>query len=54
MHILFLTDNFPVVIEDTFCFLDFGQKHRTKQLVIDFVKVPFTCLMTIIILPIPG
>ncbi|MDC0089998.1 heparinase II/III family protein [Gammaproteobacteria bacterium] len=41
--------NYPISITETFCFLNFGHKHKTKQLVVDFGTAPCSCLMTLTI-----
>jgi len=40
---------YPISIKETFCFLNFGHKHKTKQLVVDFGKAPCSCQMTLTI-----
>ena len=41
--------NYPISITETFCFLNFGHKHKTKQLVVDFGTAPCSCSMTLTI-----
>ena len=38
--------NYPISIAETLCFLNFGHKYPTKQLVIDFGTAPCSCLIT--------
>ena len=43
--------DYPIVVEETICFLNFGHKYTTKQLVVDFGIAPCSCAMTLTICP---
>ena len=45
---------FPITVKETMCFLNFGVKYSTKQLVIDFGTAPCSCEMTLTICPSSG
>lgn len=39
--------DYPIAVEETICFLNFGHKHDTKQLIIDFGVAPCSCTVTL-------
>lgn len=43
--------DYPIVEEETICFLDFGHKYVTKQLVVDFGIAPCSCKITLSVCP---
>lgn len=43
----------PIAVEETICFLNFGHKYTTKQLVVDFGTTPCSCEMTLTVHQIP-
>jgi len=44
--------DFPIAVEETICFLNFGHKFHTKQLVIDFGFAPCSCIMKLTVCPV--
>ncbi len=44
--------DFPLAVEETICFLNFGHKYQTKQLIVDFGMAPCSCTMTLTVCPI--
>jgi hypothetical protein len=44
--------NYPIHIKETFCFLNFGHKHKTKQIVVDFGRAPSSCSMVLTVCPV--
>jgi hypothetical protein len=45
--------DYPIAVEETICFLNFGHKYDTKQLVIDFGVAPCSFTLTLTVCPVP-
>ena len=46
--------DFPIAVEETICFLNFGHKFHTKQLVVDFGVAPCSCTTKLTVYPVPN
>jgi uncharacterized heparinase superfamily protein len=46
---ILIKSNYPIVIEESICFLEFGNISKTKQIIIDFGYAPCDCKTTFIV-----